>query len=241
MGGAVVRLRQGKFDEATHYPRDPVAWAQELVQQGAGRLHVVDLDGARQGRPAHLTLLQRIAQGAGVPVQFGGGLRSLESIEAALAAGASSVMIGTAALDRGLMAAALERHGPERVWAAVDVRAGRVVVTGWQQEAAEAPEVLARRLADMGVKWALVTDVWSDGTLAGTNAAAALAVSRQGLRVLAAGGIASAADVARLAGLGELAGVVIGRALYEGTVTLREALEAAGWDEDAGAADHSVS
>ncbi|MEW6049150.1 MAG: HisA/HisF-related TIM barrel protein, partial [Bacillota bacterium] len=93
----------------------------------------------------------------------------------------------------------------------------------------------------MGVKWALVTDVWSDGTLAGTNAAAALAVSRQGLRVLAAGGIASAADVARLAGLGELAGVVIGRALYEGTVTLREALEAARWDEDAGAADHTVS
>lgn len=244
MGGAVVRLRQGRFDEATRYARDPVGWAQALVEAGARRLHVVDLDGARQGQPVHLGLLRRIAGAAGVPVQFGGGLRSLEAVEAALDAGAAAVMLGTAALDADFMAQALGRYGPERIWAAIDVRAGRVVVAGWEKATGEAPGAVARRLAGLGVKWALVTDAASDGTLAGTDPEAALAVARGGLRVIAAGGIGSAEDVARLARLG-LAGAVIGRALYEGRLTLPQAMAAAaaaagGREHGAGVPDHPL-
>lgn len=245
MGGAVVRLRQGRFDEATRYAHDPVGWAKALVEAGARRLHMVDLDGARQGRPVHLDVLRRIVGAAGVPVQFGGGLRSMEAVEAALDAGASAVMLGTAALDLSFMAQALERHGAERIWAAIDVRAGRVVVAGWERATGEAPEAVARRLAGLGVKWALVTDAASDGTLAGANPEAALAVAREGLEVIAAGGIGSAEDVARLARLG-LAGVVIGRALYEGRLTLPQAVaaatgSAAGREQSAGLPDHPMS
>ena len=226
MEGGVVRLRQGRFDEATRYGRDPVAWAAALVEAGAARLHVVDLDGARQGRPVHLGLLERIARAAGVPVQFGGGLRSAAAVRAALEAGAAAVMLGTGALEPALVEAALAAHGPERIWAAVDVRAGRVVVSGWTRTSPQTPAELAGRLYAMGVRWALVTDAGADGTLAGPDPTAALAVAGQGLRVLAAGGVGSAADVARLARLG-LAGVVIGRALYEGRLSLPEAIAAA--------------
>ncbi|WRP15404.1 1-(5-phosphoribosyl)-5-[(5-phosphoribosylamino)methylideneamino] imidazole-4-carboxamide isomerase [Geochorda subterranea] len=164
MEGTVVRLRQGRFDEATRYARDPIGWARALVAAGARRLHVVDLDGARQGRPAHLPLLERIAQAAGVPVQFGGGLRSLESVRQALQAGASAVMLGTGALDPGLIEPALAAWGAERVWAAIDVRGGRVVVSGWTEASDQSPAELARRLHAAGVRWALVTDTQADGT-----------------------------------------------------------------------------
>lgn len=227
MEGTVVRLRQGRFDEATRYARDPIGWARALVAAGARRLHVVDLDGARQGRPAHLPLLERIAQAAGVPVQFGGGLRSLESVRQALQAGASAVMLGTGALDPGLIEPALAAWGAERVWAAIDVRGGRVVVSGWTEASDQSPAELARRLHAAGVRWALVTDTLADGTLSGLDPAAALAVAGEGLHVLAAGGVGSAPDVEALARLG-LAGVVIGRALYEGRLTLPEAIAAAG-------------
>ena len=245
MGGTVVRLRRGRFDEATRYAEDPVGWAKALVEAGARRLHVVDLDGARQGRPVHLNVLREIAASAGVPVQFGGGLRSMEAVEAALAAGAAAVMLGTAALDAGFMAKALARFGPERIWAAVDVRDGRVVVAGWERATPEGPGAVARRLAGVGVQWALVTDAASDGTLEGTDPKSALAVAREGLRVIAAGGVGSVEDVARLARL-DLAGVVIGRALYEGRLTLPQAMAAATAaaaerDQSAGVPDHPVS
>lgn len=226
MEGTVVRLRQGRFEEATRYARDPVGWARALVAAGARRLHVIDLDGARQGRPAHLSLLQRIAEAAGVPVQFGGGLRSLDTVRQALEAGASAVMLGTGALDPALVEPALAAWGAERIWAAIDVRGGRVVVSGWTQASEQSPAQLARRLYASGVRWALVTDAQADGTLSGLDPAAALAVAGEGLHVLAAGGVGSARDVEGLARLG-LAGVVIGRALYEGRLTLPEAIAAA--------------
>lgn len=227
MGGAVVRLRQGRFDEATRYGDDPVAWAGELARAGARRLHVVDLDGARRGEPVHLEVLRAIARRTGVEVEFGGGLRSVESIRAALEAGASSVLLGTAALEADLMAQALAAFGPSRIWAAVDVRGDRVAVAGWQRVTQHTPQTVARRLAELGVQWAVVTDAAADGTLSGIDPGPALAVAGEGIRVIAAGGVASADDVARVARAG-LAGVIVGRALYEGRLSLPQALAAAG-------------
>jgi len=237
MGGRVVRLAGGDFSRVRAYSDDPVAQACALVQEGATRLHVVDLDGAREGRPVHLSVLARLVQAAGVPVQFGGGLRSLDSLEQALQAGASCVLVGTRALEGDLMARALERFGPERVWAAVDVRDGYVAVAGWQQLQPVRPQEAAVRLAGLGVRRALVTDAGRDGLLAGPNVALALEVASCGLEVLLAGGVASAQDVRAVAtvalrqspegGRGRLRGLVVGRALYEGRLTLAEAMAAA--------------
>ncbi|WP_324715638.1 1-(5-phosphoribosyl)-5-[(5-phosphoribosylamino)methylideneamino] imidazole-4-carboxamide isomerase [Carboxydochorda subterranea] len=245
MGGHVVRLRAGQFDQVTRYPLEPTEWARRLVQEGASRLHVVDLDGARSGHPVHLEVLRRIASAAGVPVHFGGGLRSLDAVERALAAGASCVMLGTAALRHPeMLQEACRRFGSERVWAAVDVRGGRVTVAGWQEPSHEAPEAVAERLARLGVRWALVTDVAADGTMRGHDPSAALAVAGAGLQVLAAGGIGSPHDVERLAALPALRGAVVGRALYEGALAVREAVDAAARGvkrRSAGLPHHSVS
>ena len=233
LDGRVVRLRGGDFRRVTVYHHDPVAQAKALAEQGAPRLHVVDLNGARDGRPAHLELLRRVAAGCGVPVQFGGGLRDLQRIQQALEAGAASVIVGTRALDRRLVERALARFGPERVWVALDLREGRLAVAGWQQSSSVPVEQLARELAGLGVRVALVTDASRDGMLAGPNLEAAERVAACGLGVLVAGGVAGADDVLAVARRalspsalpGRLAGVVVGRALYEGRVRLAEVLE----------------
>ncbi len=239
LDGRVVRLIQGDYGQVRHYGLEPAVWARQLAEAGAPRLHVIDLSGAREGRPRHLPVVARIVGEAGVPVQLGGGLRSLAAIEQALAAGVDCVILGSAALDAGLVGEALARWGSERIWAAIDIRGERVAVAGWQEARSSRPVELARRLADLGVRWAVVTDTRRDGTLVGPNVEAAMEVAAAGLRVVVAGGVASARDVetvaararqaavADAAGKGGLAGVVVGRALYEGRLSLSEALAAA--------------
>lgn len=228
-----------------------MARACSFARQGAPRLHVVDLNGAREGRPAHLETLRRIARECGVPVQYGGGLRDLTSMEQALSAGAASIMLGTRALDPLLVEQALRRFGPERVWVALDVKSGRVAVAGWQELSQAAPQEAARRLAALGVRAALVTDAARDGLLAGLSLDTPRQVAACGLDVVVAGGVASARDVEAVARAaleaaresggaaaaacasssdgaarpGRLMGVVVGRALYEGRLNLPEALE----------------
>ena len=249
LDGRVVRLRGGDFSQVLVYDDDPVARARSFAQQGAPRLHVVDLNGAREGRPVHLETLRRIARESGVPVQFGGGLRDLKRIEQALQAGAASVIVGTRALEPQLVEQALLRFGADRVWVALDVKDGRIAVAGWQELAEASPEGAARQLAALGVRTALVTDAGRDGLFAGPNLDVPRRVAACGLDVVVAGGIASAQDVeaaaraardadreAERGGLGahrppdgtkrpgRLVGVVVGRALYEGRLDLPEAL-----------------
>ncbi len=229
LGGSAVRLRRGDYDEATVYDADPLAAAQGWVEGGARFLHVVDLDGARAGRPVNLDHLRRIAAATGVPVQYGGGLRSTAAIGAALAAGATRVVVGTAALtDPRMLAAALEEHSPQKVFVGIDVRDGRVATHGWlQRTEMRAADVLAQ-LSAGGVAGFVFTDIDHDGMLDGPNRQriADVAAAAAGTSLIVSGGIGSLDHLRTLADVGALDGVIVGKALYEGRFTVAEALAA---------------
>jgi phosphoribosylformimino-5-aminoimidazole carboxamide ribotide isomerase len=216
--GRCVRLSEGRRDRVTIEGGDPAAAAVRFVAEGARRLHVVDLDGAFDGRPTP-SLVERIVA-AGVPVQIGGGLRDEASIQGALDAGASRTIVGTAALSRPARLA--ERFG-ERLVVAVDAKDGRVVTEGWLTDSAVSPGELARRCADAGVARLLVTSTRRDGSLAGPDLPLLDQVLAAGLPVLAAGGIASLDDLTRLRDLG-CEGAVVGSAIWAGRFGLAEAL-----------------
>ncbi len=227
--GRCVRLRQGDPERQEVFSADPEEVARAFVAEGALALHVVDLDGAFSGRPAQLPLVARVVRAAGVPVQLGGGLRSAEDVEAALAAGVWRVVLGTRALDPVFFAGLLRRFGPERVIAGLDVRGDRVAIEGWRGEADLGLREAATRLRALGAEEAVCTQVRRDGMLSGPDLDAVDVVRATGLRVVASGGVAGAEDVRALAALasGGVAGVVVGRALYTGALRLRDALDAA--------------
>ncbi len=227
--GCVVRLKYGDPAQQTIYSDDPAATAARWREAGADWLHVVNLDGALGEVNANLDAARRLAQSAGMRVQFGGGLRDAESVARAFDAGAARVILGTAAVRRPEFAAEMAaRWGADHVAAALDARDGRVVVKGWQEASAWTPEALGRRLAALGLRHVLFTDVGRDGAGTGVNVAATANLARAtGLEVIASGGVASLDDVRALKAAGIIAGVVIGRALYEGAVDLREALSIA--------------
>jgi len=222
-GGRCVRLRQGRAEDETVYAADPVEVARRWVAEGAEYLHVVDLDGAFAGRPAHLAHLARIAASVAVPVQFGGGLRTDDDLARVLDAGAARAIVGTRALGAPAEIARLAaRHGP-RLAVGIDARDGRVQVRGWTETTDVAATDLARRMADCGVATLIHTDTSRDGMLAGVAAAATAAVCRAAAcRVVASGGVTSPADVRALRALGcpNLEGAIVGKALYEGAVAL---------------------
>jgi phosphoribosylformimino-5-aminoimidazole carboxamide ribotide isomerase len=225
LGGRAVRLAGGERDAVTLEGGEPVELARRFATGGAGRLHLVDLDGAFSGVPS-LELVERLADAGGLPLQVGGGYRTLEAIAAALDAGADRVMIGTAALGHGFLETAVERFGPSLV-VAVDVRDGRVAVEGWTQVSELAPGELARRCVAVGVSRLLVTSAARDGSLAGPDVALVDEVAAAGLPVLAAGGISSLDDLRALRRAG-CEGAVVGSALLAGRFTLDEALAVAG-------------
>ncbi len=226
-GGRAVRLRLGDFDAETVYADSPLEAARAWVEAGARALHVVDLDGARSGEPRHLDELERMADELDAPIQWGGGLRSLGAVRAALEAGADRAVLGTAALrDPELINAALELGGAERVLVAVDVRGGSVAVSGWAERSDVRAEALVERLEARGVERFVHTSVERDGTLEGPDVAAVrrLATAMRG-RLIVSGGIASVADLERLRDLGlpNLDGVIAGKALYDQCFTVAEA------------------
>jgi phosphoribosylformimino-5-aminoimidazole carboxamide ribotide isomerase len=230
--GRAVRLRQGHFDQQTVYADDPLDAARGWVDAGARRLHVVDLDGAEAGRPVALGHVERIVSELGVEVQFGGGLRSLDAISAALDAGAGRVVVGTAAhRDPAMLDAALERHG-DRVAVAVDVRDGRVTTAGWTQTTDVDAASAARDLDRRGVATVVYTDADRDGTLEGPDVGAVARIAREleRGRLICSGGIASVSDLEALRDLDApaLSGVIVGKALYERRFTLAQAREAVG-------------
>ncbi|MFL5819684.1 MAG: 1-(5-phosphoribosyl)-5-[(5-phosphoribosylamino)methylideneamino]imidazole-4-carboxamide isomerase [Solirubrobacteraceae bacterium] len=222
-----VRLRRGRFDQQTVYASDPLDAARAWVEAGAGRLHVVDLDGAREGRPVALSHVRRIASQLGVPVQYGGGLRTLESVSAALDAGAARVVLGTAAhRDPQLLDAALEHHRG-RLAVAVDVRGGRLAIRGWTETTELGGHQVVQRLRRRGVETIVYTDTERDGTLEGPDLdeVADVAGAAGGGRLIYSGGVGTLADLERLAALESRAldGVIVGKALYEGRFTVEEA------------------
>lgn len=225
--GRVVRLIHGDPARETVHGDDPVAVAARWLDAGAQWLHVVNLDGALGETGQALDALGAIAA-LGAPVQFGGGLRSLDDAARALEAGACRVILGTLAVREPEQAGeAVSRFGADAVAVALDARGDRVATHGWQQVSAWTPADLGRRFAALGVRHALFTDVSRDGDLSGVAVEATAALAREtGLAVIASGGVASLDDLRALRAAGDIAGVVIGQALYRGVFTLPEALAA---------------
>jgi phosphoribosylformimino-5-aminoimidazole carboxamide ribotide isomerase len=226
--GKAVRLERGDFAKETVYDADPLDAARKWVEGGATQLHVVDLDGAREGEPRNLQHLERIADELDVPVQYGGGLRSLVSVREALAAGAARVVLGTAAYsDLDFLDAVLESWGV-RIVVAVDVRGGHVSVSGWTKTTQMRAADVIRRMQARGVKQFVYTNADRDGMLNGPDLDEVRAASEaiRG-RFLYSGGIASLDDLRALKELRlvNLAGVISGKALYEGRFTIEEAQE----------------
>ena len=226
--GKAVRLRQGHFDDETVYADDPVEAARSFVEAGARFLHIVDLDGAREGEPVNLGHVERITSELDVPVELGGGLRSIASIRLALAAGASRVVLGTAAFtDPDLLDEAL-RAFTSRILVGVDVRGGKVSVAGWTRATEMSGEDAIRRMQGQGATRFVYTNVDRDGMLDGPDLEEIRRVSEavRG-RFLYSGGIGSLDDLRALRALRlvNLAGVISGKALYEGRFGVREARE----------------
>lgn len=230
-GGQAVRLLQGDYDRETTYDADPADAAKRWAGEGAEILHVVDLDGAKAGSPQNLTAIERIASSVSCPIQAGGGLRSSKSVGEALNAGASRVVIGTAALrDPEFLQATLQAHG-DRVVVSVDARAGKVALEGWTEAGEEDVVDAVRELGNRGVARFLCTAIEVDGTMEGPAIGQldeiATATSSQ---IIASGGVGKLDDLGVLADLAQahqnLEGAIVGRGLYEQKFTVAEAIEA---------------
>ncbi|CAN5900415.1 1-(5-phosphoribosyl)-5-[(5-phosphoribosylamino)methylideneamino]imidazole-4-carboxamide isomerase [soil metagenome] len=224
--GRCVRLKQGDFDRSREYDADPVERAREWQRQGAEAIHVVDLDGAKDGRPAQLALIRKMVSAVDVPVQVGGGIRTFEDLRAVRYAGATWCVMGTAAVgDRELRLRAIEEVGSSLV-VAVDARDGVVSTHGWQRSSGVGVLELAEELAVDGVATVLYTDVARDGMDSGAALEETVAVSSQ-IPTIASGGVRGTADIVALSKVEGVVGAIVGTALYEKQVTLEELLEAA--------------
>jgi len=230
LGGRCVRLAQGRYDEATLYGDDPAEVAARFCAHALRRLHVVDLDGAKAGRPVNRGAIAAIIAAAkGVPVQLGGGLRTAAAIEESLALGVQRVILGTAALRAPDLVRDCAQRFPGRIAVGIDARDGRVAAEGWTEASDVDVGELARRFEDAGVAAIVHTDIVRDGMLQGPNLEASAALAAMvSIPVIVSGGVASLEDIRRsvlLAARG-VAGVIVGRALYTGAVDLAAALEA---------------
>jgi phosphoribosylformimino-5-aminoimidazole carboxamide ribotide isomerase len=225
-GGRCVRLYQGDYGRETVYSEDPVGMASHWQSLGAPRLHLVDLDGAAKGEPCHLALIGRIAAAVKIPVQVGGGIRSMETIRRLLDLGVQRVILGTAAAeDPDLVREACRQFG-QAIIVGVDARDGYVATRGWLQKTTVTASEMVRQMAGLGAKRLICTDILRDGTLTQPNfAVIAELVAKPGVAIIASGGVASIEHITRLGRLG-VEGVIVGRALYTGDVKLEEALAA---------------
>lgn len=227
--GRVVRLSQGERARQTVYGADPLAVAERFVEQGATWIHVVDLDrafGSGDNQPTVRRIAGRLA--LKVRLQLGGGLRSAEMIRAALDLGIARAVIGTAAaVDSSIVLQLVAAVGASRVAVGIDARGGRVALRGWTETSTLTTEDLARQVVRDGAETVIYTDIGRDGMLTGPDLAGAVALQAVGARVIVSGGVASGADI-RAACQAGLGGVIVGKALYEGRLTIAEAIQAAG-------------
>lgn len=229
--GHCVRLYQGDYGRSQVFNSDPVAVAQQWVQQGAPRLHLVDLDGAKVGHPVNWQTIEAIVQAAKVPVQVGGGLRDHKSVAKLLAMGVERVILGTVAIEQPSLVAQLCEEFPEQILVGIDARDGKVATRGWLETSEVLAVNLAKRMTDLGVAAIIYTDIHRDGTLQGPNLNALRELTAAiSVPVIASGGVSSITDLLTLLALEPqgVSGVIIGRALYTEDISLREALQAVG-------------
>ncbi len=231
-GGQCVRLRQGRLDDSTVYSPDPVAMAIEWQTLGATFLHIVDLDGAFAGRPAHTAVITRIAKAISIPFEVGGGLRTDEHVREVLNAGASRAIIGTRAVADTASIKQLATHYGDAIAVGIDARDGRVQINGWVETTSIQATALAIQIRALGIRTFIYTDTATDGMLQGPNldAMAEMADAIPDAALIASGGVAVPEDVQALLALGRanLTGVIIGKALYEKSASLPAFIAAAG-------------
>lgn len=228
VGGKAVRLIRGDYQQMTVYSDDPVAVAKEFCAAGASYLHVVDLEGARDGNTPNLETVKALIRESGLAVEVGGGIRSMETVKTYIDAGAARVIIGTAAVtDPAFLDAALAAYG-DRIAVGVDIKDGVVAIKGWREVSTIDCFTFCQTLTEKGVSCVICTDISKDGLLAGTNLELYAELSRRfPIRFTASGGVTTVEDVKRLSELG-LYGAILGKALYTGALDLREALIASG-------------
>ena len=231
LGGKCVRLLRGDFENSTVYSDDPVSVARDWERQGAPMLHVVDLDGAKSGKPANFELILKIVRAVGIPIEVGGGVRDLATLQKYLDSGARRVVLGTGAVnDEDFLKTALKKFGAEKIVVAVEIKNGKIATEGWQKSSRVQFDDFLLELKKLGVDTILFTDVSRDGTLTAPNFETAEGLVRSGFTVIASGGISDAQSISRLASIGANA-AILGTALYEKKITLRDALAAANSNE----------
>ena len=226
--GKCVRLLQGKKDRETIYSDDPVRMASRWQREGATYLHLIDLDGAFEGQSLNVEAIRSIVEATDVPAELGGGIRTMGTVTRLLSLGLDRVILGTVAItEPDLVRRAVERFGPEKIVVGIDARKGKVAVKGWEEVSEVSAKELAWKMRDLGVERIIYTDISRDGMMTGPNVAATRELAQQsGLKVIASGGISSLEDVQKIAAL-EPYGVdamIIGKALYEGAIDMKEAL-----------------
>ncbi len=230
LGGRAVRLAQGDYDRVTVYNEDPVAQARDFVEQGAEWIHVVDLDGARDGVPGNIEVIERIARETGARLEVGGGVRSLETMGRLTEAGVERVVIGTKLVtDPDFVRSAVRCCG-DAVVAGVDARDGMVCIEGWREGTVSSAQALVGELRDLGVRHLVYTDISRDGMQTGISIPAYVGIAvSAGFPVVASGGVSTLEDIRALRELGPgvIEGVIAGRAIYENAFTLPEALAVA--------------
>jgi len=235
LDGQVVRLRQGQLDQRTVYPEDALYYASRWEEEGGNCLHVVDLNAAFTGEHRNLKLIEKLVSSLNIPVQVGGGVRSLEAAQRLLAAGATRVVVGTRAVqDRDFLSDLVKHFGGDKVAVSVDTKGGKVAVKGWAEVSELNALEFVRQIDRAGIGSVIFTGIATDGMLAGPNFVAlekVLAITR--CEVVSSGGVATIEHVRQLAAIPGLHGAIIGKALFDGTVDLAEAVAVANAGSDA--------
>ena len=226
-GGKAVRLYKGDYDQMTVYSDDPVSVAKDFAAAGASHIHLVDLEGAKIGKPANLETIRAIVETTGLFAEVGGGIRDMETVDSYLGIGVSRVILGTAAVkDPDFLHAAIQRYG-EKIAVGVDLKDGFVAIKGWTETSDLKAEEFFEKMQKLGVRTIICTDISRDGAMKGTNRALYRALSEKfDIDLIASGGVSSMEDVMALADM-KLHGAIIGKAYYIGAIDLKQAVEAA--------------
>ncbi|MDY4920699.1 MAG: 1-(5-phosphoribosyl)-5-[(5-phosphoribosylamino)methylideneamino]imidazole-4-carboxamide isomerase [Phascolarctobacterium sp.] len=226
-GGRCVRLTEGRFDAETVFADDPAEMALKWAGMGAEFLHLVDLDGALAGEGRNVPVIERILKSVKIPVQLGGGIRNLETIEKLLALGVTRLILGSAAVKNPQLVEEACKKYPGHIAVGIDAKNGEVAIEGWGQGSGVAATELAKKMAQYGVETIIYTDISRDGMLSGVNVDATAALARAcGVPIIASGGVASIEDIRQVKAVeaAGVAGCIIGKAIYTGAVDLKEAL-----------------
>jgi phosphoribosylformimino-5-aminoimidazole carboxamide ribotide isomerase len=229
--GRCVRLYQGDYAQSEVFDENPVAVARQWVDQGATRLHLVDLDGAKAGHPVNQAAIEAIVRAVNVPVQVGGGLRDRQSVADLLTLGVQRVILGTVAVEQPDLIAQLGQEFPDQIVVGIDARNGKVATRGWLETSEVEAVTLAQQMAEFGVAAIIYTDIHRDGTLQGPNREALRELAGAiNIPVIASGGVSSVTDLLNLLALEPVGvtGAIVGRALYTGNIQLKEAIRAVG-------------